>query len=83
MAPGYHYALLSLVADSRYNYPGLVIIDFPMQLANGTSIAEAENYLVAPFIELCNRVGMEKTQFIAAGRAFENLPNTHQIHLHA
>ncbi len=77
----YHYALLSLVGDKKYNYPGLVIIDFPLQLADGTSIAEAENYLVKPFIELCGRKGMENTQFIAAGRAFENLPGSHQIYL--
>lgn len=77
----YHYALLSLVGEKKYNYPGLVIIDFPLQLADGTSIAEAENYLVKPFIELCGRKGMENTQFIAAGRAFENLPGSHQIYL--
>ena len=77
----YHYALLSFAGDEKYNYPGLVIIDFPMQLADGTSVAEAENYLVKPFIELSNRAGMERTQFIAAGRAFANLPGSHQIHL--
>ncbi|HEV2247223.1 MAG TPA: hypothetical protein VGW37_11280 [Terriglobia bacterium] len=77
----YHYAMLSLVADGRFNYPGLVIIDFPLELADGASVADKENYLVEPFIELCARTGMGATQFIAAGRAFENLKGTHQIHL--
>jgi hypothetical protein len=73
--------MLSLVADGWFNYPGLVIIDFPLELVDGASIADKENYLVEPFIELCARKGMEATQFIAAGRAFENLAGTHQIHL--
>lgn len=30
---------------------------------------------------LCGRKGMENTQFIAAGRAFENLPGSHKIYL--
>lgn len=77
----YHYAMLSLVADGRFNYPGLVIIDFPLELADGASVADKENYLVEPFIELCARKGMEATQFIAAGRAFENLAGSNQIPL--
>jgi len=77
----YHYAMLSLVADGRFNYPGLVIIDFPLELADGASVADKENYLVEPFIELCARKGMEATQFIAAGRAFENLSGSNQIAL--
>jgi energy-coupling factor transporter ATP-binding protein EcfA2 len=51
----YHYAMLSLVTDGRFNYPGLVIIDFPLELADGASVADKENYLVEPFIELCAR----------------------------
>lgn len=77
----YHYALLNLVSHDRFNYPGLVIVDFPVQLADGTSIADKENYLVEPFIQLCQKIGGERAQFIAAGRAFENLEGAHRIQL--
>jgi hypothetical protein len=77
----YHYAMLSLVADGRFNYPGLVIIDFPLELADGASVADKENYLVEPFIELCARKGMEATQFIAAGRSFADLKGSNQVPL--
>ena len=77
----YHYALLSLVAEPRFNYPGLVIIDFPVELMDSKTIGEGENYLVEPFVELCKRLDVNKVQFIAAGRAFLGLDGANRIRL--
>jgi hypothetical protein len=77
----YHYALLKLSADAAKNYPGLVIIDFPPTLGEGERLADAENYLVGPFIRLRSALNMQHTQFIAAGRAFEHLDGANQIKL--
>lgn len=77
----YHYALLSLVREDYANYPGIVIVDFPLQLADGTSISDKENYLVEPFIALCESIGKSFAQFIAAGRSFENLTGAKRIEL--
>jgi hypothetical protein len=77
----YHYALLSLVEHNRFNYPGIVIVDFPVQLADGESIADKENYLVEPFVDLCRRLGPERAQFIAAGRSFAGLEGANRIEL--
>jgi hypothetical protein len=63
------------------NYPGLVIIDFPVTLAEGQILGDAENYLVVPFIRLFSDPKMRHAQFIAAGRAFENLEHANQIRL--
>jgi energy-coupling factor transporter ATP-binding protein EcfA2 len=75
----YHYGLMSLVAASRFNYPGLVIIDFPVQLADGTSVADKENYLVEPFVKLCRDIEVQECQLIAASRAFEGLQGANRI----
>ena len=75
----YHYALLSLVAHDRFYYPGLVIIDFPLQLADRVMIRDQENYLMQPFIGLCAKPGMEDTQVIAAGHSFEKLKGANVI----
>ncbi|MHB9023423.1 MAG: hypothetical protein ACYC7E_04530 [Armatimonadota bacterium] len=77
----YHYALLSLCHHGRFNYPGIVIIDFPVQLADGSSIMGSENYLVEPFIALCHTLGQNNAQFIAAGRSFTGLEGAHRIEL--
>jgi hypothetical protein len=77
----YHYVLLSLSSDPTRNYPGIVIVDFPLTLAEGDRLIDAENYLVEPFISLCSQPGMEHTQFIAAGRTFERLDHVNQIKL--
>ena len=77
----YHYALLELSADSIRNYPGIVIIDFPLTLGESVRLADAENYLVEPFIRLCSEPNMRHTQFIAAGRAFERPEGANQIKL--
>ena len=77
----YHYALLGLLKDPECNFPGLVILDFPGTLEDGSSVADKENFVVEPFIRLTAEVGMEKTQFIAAGSSFENLEGANRIKL--
>lgn len=77
----YHYALLSLVAEERFNYPGLVIVDFPVELMDGKTIGDGENYLIEPFVALCTRLGANQTQFLAAGRSFLGLEGANRIKL--
>ena len=77
----YHYGLLSLSGQGNFFYPGLVILDFPVQLADGTSIADKENYLIEPFISLLKIPEYNDAQFIAAGRAFEGLVDINRIEL--
>jgi hypothetical protein len=76
---GYHYALLKLSGRDGYNYPGLALIDFPMTLADKTTIADKENYLVEPFVRLFR--SRPTFQLIVCGRAFENLKGVHRITL--
>ena len=77
----YHYSLLSLSCNEQYFYPGLSILDFPVQLADKTSIADKENYLVEPFINLCAKENFKNAQFIAAGRAFKGLNDINRVEL--
>ena len=76
---GYHYALLKLSGRDGYNYPGLALIDFPMTLADGVSIANKENYLVEPFIDLANI--NPNIQVVICGRAFTELKGANRIPL--
>lgn len=77
----YHYSLISLFNKENFLYPGLVILDFPPQLADGTSIADKENYLIEPFINLLAKPEYLNTQVIAAGRSFQGLENINRIKL--
>ena len=77
----YHYSLLSLSGKANFLYPGLLILDFPVQLADGTSIADKENYLIEPFISLLSKSDYQDTQFIAAGRAFKGLVDINRVEL--
>lgn len=75
----YHYGLLKLCTQKNYNYPGLLIIDFPPVLADG-DVKSSENYLIKPFIELCESLD-NSVQVIIAGEAFDDLENVHTITL--
>lgn len=75
----YHYGLLALFKQPECHYPGLVILDFPATLEDGATIADKENYILEPFVKLVHEPGMEGTQVIAAGAAFENLEGAHRI----
>jgi hypothetical protein len=73
------YALLCLVAEPSCCYPGIVVIDFPLQLASGQTIRDKENYLVEPFVKLCASPNMNGSQFIAAGHSFDQLTGANVI----
>lgn len=75
----YYYGLLKLCSQNIYNYPGLIIIDFPPVLADG-DVKSSENYLIKPFIELCKSLN-NSVQVIIAGEAFDDLENVHTITL--
>jgi hypothetical protein len=76
---GYHYALLKLSGGDGYHYPGLALIDFPMTLADGASIASKENYLVEPFVSLAST--SPAAQVVICGRAFKALKGVNRIPL--
>jgi len=75
----YHYALLSLSQDDKYNYPGFLIIDFPPHFSKADDLKDSESYLLKPFVKLCMKETMKNSQVIIAGRSFENLENAHSI----
>lgn len=75
----YHYGLLKLSNSTQCNYPGIVVLDLPFELSEvGDNIKTAENYLIEPFINLCNQPD-SNLQVIIAGRYFEGLKNVNEI----
>lgn len=77
----YHYGLMSLVKKPGCHYPGLAIIDFPPAREEAESIADKENFVLEPFVQLLGHPDMEQTQLIAAGAAFEGLRDANRIQL--
>ena len=80
----YNYALLSLSNDEKYHYPGLSILEFPANFADGSKnviVRDHENFILEPFIDLVSQKCMQNTQVIAVGRSFEGLQNVHRIEL--
>jgi outer membrane murein-binding lipoprotein Lpp len=75
----YHYTLLKLSGRDGYYYPGLALIDFPMTLADGMTVADKENYLIEPFVTLFT--SCPTFQLLVCGRSFENLQGVHRITL--
>ncbi len=69
----YHFALLSLCRFADTRYPGIAIIDFPANLEDREAIADKENFILEPFVELLNGPDFAGCQVIAAGRSFEGL----------
>jgi AAA domain len=76
---GYHYALLNLSGKDGYNYPGMGLIDFPMNFADKTSVADRENFLIEPFVTLAS--GNPQVQVIVCGRSFAGLKGVNRIEL--
>ncbi len=70
----YQYSLLALGNRSGRHFPGLLLLDFPAQLEDGTSVADKENFVLEPFLKLCGQLGENCGQVIAMGSAFQNLP---------
>jgi hypothetical protein len=79
VALGYHYALLKLSGREGFNYPGIALIDFPITLAKNVSIADKENYLIEPFVQLAER--NPAVQVVVCGRAFKKLKGANRIEL--
>ena len=77
----YHYSLLNLTVRPTARYPGLVIVDFPAELEDGTSIADKENFVVQPFIDFLRQHTETPMQVITAGSAFESLQGVNRIEL--
>jgi hypothetical protein len=77
----YQYALMQLRTRSASNFPGLLLLDFPAQLEDGTSIADKENFVLEPFLKLCNETLNGEAQVIAMGSAFKDLPVSKRIEL--
>jgi hypothetical protein len=77
----YHYALLRLTNRPGRRYPGLVVLDFPPELEDGTSIADKENFVLEPFVDLLEQEGFPDGQVIAAGSSFQGLEGANRIEL--
>src|SRR5262245_47735734 len=48
----YHYSLMGLSTKDGCHSPGFLVLDFPAELEDGTSIADKENFVLEPFVEL-------------------------------
>jgi hypothetical protein len=66
----YHYALMSLVNHSHFNYSGSLLLDFPAELEDADSVADKENFVIESFVELMSQEEMESTQVTAGGSSF-------------
>ena len=74
----YHYGLLSLTDKAKCHYPGLTILDLPAELEDSRSIADKENFVLQPFIDLLKSAKDSPCQVIVAGSAFEGLKGVHR-----
>jgi hypothetical protein len=77
----YHYGLLCQTNNQNKNYPGLLLIDFPAELDDGTTVKDKENFILEPFLNLLNKPNMINAQIIAAGSSFEGLTGSNRIEL--
>lgn len=75
----YHYALMKLVEQDECNFPGFLALDFPAELPDGSSIRDAENFVLEPYVALLKLEAYSKCQVIAAGGAFEGLEGANRI----
>lgn len=69
----YNYALLTLSNREGCNYPGFAMLDLPPKLEDGTTTADKENFVLAPFVRLMAQERMRLTQAIVTGSSFESL----------
>ena len=61
------------------HFPGFLVLDFPAELEDGSSIKDKENFVVEPFVDLLALDGYHNCQMIAAGGAFEGLKGANRI----
>jgi hypothetical protein len=76
----YQYALMDLARLPDSHFPGLLLIDFPAEV-EGTTVADKENFVIEPFIDLLAQDGMQKCQLIAAGSSFAGLQGAERVEL--
>ncbi|HMK07373.1 MAG TPA: hypothetical protein VK476_07580, partial [Flavobacterium sp.] len=72
----YHYGLLTLSNDAKFNFPGILIMDFPPQLGEEKIKLDTLDYIIKPFIDFCSRPENANIQVIFAGKAISDLPST-------
>jgi hypothetical protein len=77
----YHYALMNLVQAGGTLFPGFLMLDFPANLEDRAAIADKENFILEPFVELLRHEKMEGCQVLAAGRSFQQLQGVRTIEL--
>jgi hypothetical protein len=73
----YHYSLLKMSREPWSRMPGFLMLDFPAEL-EGEKVADHENFVIEPFIALCEKEGYENVEVIAAGSAFQGLQGAHR-----
>jgi hypothetical protein len=78
----YHYSLFALSERADCHFPGLLILDFPPTLEDGSSVKDKENFVLQPFLAKLTEDSFRHTQIIAAGNAFEGLAAANRIELH-
>jgi hypothetical protein len=77
----YHYGLMGLTNKASCHYPGLLILDFPAELEDGSTVADKENFVLEPFVTLLSTPALQSCQVIAAGVAFQSLADANRIEL--
>lgn len=76
----YHYALMTLTPNESMHYPGLLILDLVPEV-EGASVADKENFILEPFVELLGRPPFKHSQVIMTGSAFTDLEGVNRIEL--
>jgi hypothetical protein len=76
----YHYGLLTLSAKPGCHYPGIVLIDMPADFV-GEAVADKENFIVQPFIDLLKKPEYTKAQVVITGAAFDGLGGVNRLPL--
>jgi hypothetical protein len=74
----YQYALMDLARFPESHFPGLLLIDFPAEV-EGATVADKENFVIEPFIDLLAQDGMQNCQVIAAGSGFAGLQGVKRV----
>jgi hypothetical protein len=74
----YHYGLMTLSDKLGCHYPGFVVIDMPADFV-GEAVADKENFIVQPFIDLLAKPQYACAQMIITGAAFDGLEGAHRL----
>ncbi len=73
----YHYTLLKLSSVQESRIPSFLVLDFPPEI-EGEKVADHENFVIEPFVSLCQQEKYKRAQIIAAGSAFKGLQGVHR-----